>query len=230
MRKDLSKFTQKDLDNVRDAPLRDALRGLWDAVGGKPAEFAARAANEGVPVNGRRQRVRRVRMTSEQRVIPIRHTDSQGRVHQKGYLPGGNEFADVWQMPDGSWQTVVTATFYANQPDFNVDDYRPHPAAKRLMRLHSNDMGALGEGDERRIVRVRQMDNSKDGPRVVLDDHKEADVDRRIRQDAKVRKKTKTDGGMKLEVYSAAKLRRLGFRKVRVDELGRVYDRGPFQP
>ena len=230
LRKDLSKFTQKDLDNVRDAPLRDALRGLWDAVGGKPAEFAARAANEGVPVNGRRQRVRRVRMTSEQRVIPIRHTDSQGRVHQKGYLPGGNEFADVWQMPDGSWQTVVTATFYANQPDFNVDDYRPHPAAKRLMRLHSNDMGALGEGDERRIVRVRQMDNSKDGPRVVLDDHKEADVDRRIRQDAKVRKKTKTDGGMKLEVYSAAKLRRLGFRKVRVDELGRVYDRGPFQP
>ena len=38
------------------------------------------------------------------------------------------------------------------------------------------------------------------------------------------------DGGMKVEVFSAAKLRRLGFRKVSVDEIGRIGDRGPFKP
>ena len=98
------------------------------------------------------------------------------------------------------------------------------------MRLQINDTGALGEGANRRVVRVRQMDNNRSGPRIVLDDHNEANVDARIRQDAKIRTETKTDSGMKVEVFSAAKLRRLGFRKVRVDELGRVWDRGPFKP
>ena len=42
LRKDLSKFNEKDLNDVSDAPLRDALRRLWDEVGGKPADFATR--------------------------------------------------------------------------------------------------------------------------------------------------------------------------------------------
>lgn len=230
LRKDLSKFTAKDLDNVPDPALQEALRRLWNEAGGKAADFAKQAADPGVLLNGRRQQVRKVRIYSEQRVIPIKHKDSQGRLHQKGYLPGGNEFADVWRLPNGSWQTVVVSTFDANHPDFKDDDFRPHPAAKKLMRLQINDMGALGEGANRRIVRVRKMDNSKSGPRIVLDDHNESNVADRIRQDAKVRKETKTDGGMKEEVFSAAKLRRLGFRKVRVDELGQVWDRGPFKP
>ena len=184
LRKDLSKFNEKDLNDVSDAPLRDALRRLWDEVGGKPADFATRAANEGVLVNGRRQQVKRVRIVSEQRVIPIK--DRNGKAY-KGYLPGGNEFADVWQMPDKnkSWQMVVVSTFDANQPDFNIDDKRPHPAAKRLMRLQIDDMGALGEGSERRIVRVRKITNAKSGAFVVLDDHNEANVPDRVGKDMK---------------------------------------------
>ena len=162
-----------------------------------------------------------------QTVIPIK--DASGKAY-KGYLPGGNEFADIWQLPNGNWQTVVVSKFDANHPDFDPNDHRPHPAAKRLMRLQIDDMGALGLGADRRIVRVRKMDNNKSGPRIVLDDHNEANVADRIRQDAKLRKETKTDGGMKEEVFSAAKLRRLGFRKVSVDEIGRVRDRGPFKP
>ncbi len=227
LRKDLSKFTAKDLDNVPDQALQDALRRLWNETGGKATDFAERAAKGDVLVNGHRQQVRRVRIYSEQSVIPVK--DANGKVY-KGYLPGGNEFADIWRLPNGSWQTVVVTTFDANQPGFNADDTRPHPAAKRLMRLQIDDMGTLGEGANRRIVRVRQIVNNKSGPRLILDDHNEANVDARIRQDAKIRKDTKTDGGMKVEVFSAAKLRRLGFRKARVDELGRVYDRGPFKP
>ncbi len=227
LRKDLSKFTAKDLDAVPDPALRVALHRLWDEVGGKVSDFANRASETGVLVNGRRQHVRRVRIYSEEQVIPI--GDARGKAF-KGYKPGGNEFAEIWRMPDGSWQTVVVPTFYANQPGFNAAKYRPHPAAKRLMRLQIDDMGALGEGKNRRIVRVRQMDNNKNGPRIVLDDHNEANVDARRRQDARIRKETKTDGGMKVEVFSAAKLRRSGFRKIHVDDLGRVRDRGPFNP
>ena len=202
LRKDLSKFTAKDLDNVPDVALRDALRRLWSEVGGKAADFAKRAAEEGVWVNGKRQRVRRVRMYSERRVIPIK--DKSGKAY-KGYLPGGNEFADVWRMPNGSWQTVVVSTFNANQPGFDPDDFRPHPAAKRLMRIYKGDMGAVGEGENRRIVHIRHI--VQPGRLRVSDHQREAEQ----------------------QSYGAEPLRKAGFRKVRVDEIGRVFDRGPFK-
>ena len=222
-RKPLRDFkTKKHIEAVRDPALRDALNRLWDEVGGKPAEFAGHAEHEGVIVNGRRQKVRRVRVRESQRVIPIR--DADGKAY-KGYRPGGNEFADVWQMRDGSWQTVIVSTFDANQPDFDIEKFRPKttrgkqhkgkpdPSAKRLMRLQIDDMGALGEGAERRIVRVRKMS----GALVWLDEHKEANVA------ARIGKKELRD-----HKYSAKQLKEQGFRKIHVDEIGRVRDPGPF--
>ena len=207
----------KPAKGVRDLALRQALLELWDEVGGKSTEFAERASTEGVRINGRTQRVRRVRMLDQQRVISIR--DATAKPY-KGYLPGGNEFADVWRMRDGSWRTVAVPTFDANQPEFDIEMFRPSdkktgrpdPTAKRLMRLHIDDLGALGEGQSRRIVRLRKIS----GGIVWLDGHHETNVDARIR--AKELKEHK---------YSARQLQRLGFRKVGVDEIGRVLDPGP---
>ena len=227
-RKPLSAFKSlKSLEDVPDLPLRRALERLWDEVGGKSAEFASQAASRGVMVNGRIQKVRRVRVVEQQSVIPIR--DSRGNAY-KGYLPGGNEFADVWKMRDRSWKMVVVPTFDANQPDFDLEKFRPvttkgehkgkpDPTAKRLMRLQIDDMGALGEGADRRIVRVRKMSNSKSGVLVWLDNHNEANVA------ARVGKKEVRD--MK---YSAMQLQNQGFRIVRVNEIGRVHDPRPFSP
>ena len=210
----------KPTKGVRDLALRAALLKLWDEVGGRAADFAQRAASEGVVLNGRRQHVRRVRVLDQQRVLTIR--DRAGKAY-KGYLPGGNEFADVWRMRDGSWRTVAVPTFDANQPDFDIEKYRPadkksgkpDPAAKRLMRLHIDDLGAFGEGVENRIVRVRKITNAKSGVFVILDDHNEANVADRVGKDLRENR------------YSARQLQRLGFRKVGVDEIGRVLDPGP---
>ena len=84
------------------------------------------------------------------------------------------------------------------------------------MRLHKGDLGALWEGNDRRIVRVRKFSAGA----VVLDDHNETNVDKREREG-----KINRNNG-----HSAKTLLEQGFRKVRVDELGRVYDRGPFKP
>ena len=144
VRRQLSMFkNRKSLEAVRDPELRGALQNLWDEVGGKSADFAEGAAKEGVRINGHNQRVRRVRVVEQQSVIPVK--DSAGKYY-KGYLPGGNELAEVWEMPDKrkSWRMEVVSIFDANQPNFNPK--RPHPAAKRLMRLQIDDMGTLGEG------------------------------------------------------------------------------------
>ncbi|MCY3749622.1 MAG: type II CRISPR RNA-guided endonuclease Cas9 [Chloroflexi bacterium] len=213
---------EKPTKGVRDLALRVALLKLWDEVRGKTTEFAERAATEGVRINGRIQRVRRVRLLDQQRVIPIRDVTDKP---YKGYLPGGNEFADVWRLRDGSWRTVAVPTFDANQPEFDIELFRPSdkktsrpdPTAKRLMRLHIDDLGALGKEQNRRIVRLRKITNAKAGVFVVLDDHNEANVADRVGKDLRESR------------YSARQLQRLGFRKVGVDEIGRVLDPGPHE-
>ena len=234
IRKDLDKLKRTDLEPVRDSeprkgvrdlPLRAALLKLWDSVGGKAADFAEKAATEGVLLHGRRQTVRRVRVMEEQRVIRIEH--GPGKHHSKGYLSGGNKFADVWRMPGGSWRMVVVPTFEANQHDFNLNEFRPHPDAKRIMTFHIDDMGALGEGPKRRIVRVRKMWTEKSGVFVALDGHNEANVDARIREARKRRAEGLDHEDVKENKYSARQLQELGFRKIGVDEIGRVRDPGP---
>ena len=215
-RKDLSKFKRDDIDAVRDPTLQAALEELWDRVDGNTARFAQQAKDKGVRLNGRRQPVRRARVVDEQRVIPIR--DTEGRAY-KGYIRGGNEFADVWRMRNGSWRIAVIPKFDANQPGFDIEQFRPadqlgrpDPTAKRIVRLQIDDMGAFGEGEDRRIVRVRKINNrSGRAATVVLDGHAEA-------------------VSAKDEEYSASKLRKHRFRKVGVDEIGRVSDPGPWAP
>ena len=85
------------------------------------------------------------------------------------------------------------------------------------MRLQIDDMGVLGEGDNVRIVRVRKISNKRTGVLVFMDDHYEANVPKRIEKKM-----------IREQSYSANQLRQHGFRKVRVDEIGRVHDPGPF--
>ena len=231
-RKPLSAFkTRESLEDVTDIPLREGLKSLWDKVDGKLADFITRAADPGVMVNGRRQKVRRIRVEDNETIVPVRN--KLGEVY-KGYKLDGNEFADIWQMSDKSknWKIVAVPTFYANQPDFDIERFRPKtsrgkyrgkpdPAAKHLMRVYKDDLGALGEGDNRRIVRVRKFGDGY----IVLDDHNEADVDGRERLKADDPRKMKRNNG-----HSGIRLREQGFRKVHVDEIGRVRDSGPFKP
>ena len=229
VRKPLTSLKRSDLvpvpdgtptKGVRDLALRMALLKLWDEVGGRSVDFAQQAATEGVTVNGHRQFVRRVRVLDRESVIPI--TDHAGRPY-KGYKSDGNEFVLVWQMGDGSWKIIAAPTFYANQPGFNIESFRPttsrgkykgkpDPTAKLLMQLHKFDMGILGEGPERRIVQVRKFGDGY----VVLDDHNESDVDGRER-----RGEIERNNG-----HRASRLLELGFRKIRVDEIGRLLDPG----
>ena len=224
VRKSLSAFKKpRDLESVRDAELKKALQELWTTVGGRPEKFADHARTQGVLLNGSRQKVRRVRVVEEKLVVPIK--DSVGKPY-KGYVSDSNEFADVWRMRDGTWKMVAVPTFYANQPDFNIEEFRPtdksgrkDPTAKRLMRLQIDDMGALCKNDDRSIVRVRKISNSRTGVLIFLDNHNESNVPGRVRKKL-----------MKERKYSAKKLMEQRFRKVHVDEIGCVHDPGPFLP
>ena len=177
------------------------------------ALFAEYVATSGISLNGRTVKVRRVRMVEELAVVPIK--DRRTGKFYKAYKPDGNAFGDIYRLPNRRWQAVVVRRFDANQPDFDPVKFRPHPAAKRIMRLHIDDMVALEDGGQRRILRVVKMS----GQTITLADHQEAGA-------LKKRNEDKNDPFKYLE-KSANSLMAMGMRKVGVDEIGRLADPGP---
>jgi CRISPR-associated endonuclease Csn1 len=235
----------KALPDIRDRALREAVTAEWtsfqkiykpDASSDddkrkkkNPAmAFADHVANNGVKLNGKTVKVRRVRMTEELDVVIIKN--KKGRPY-KAYKPDGNAFADLYELPNGKWTAVVIRRFDANQPDFDANKFRDEhfkkmgvnekslrPLTKRIARLHIDDMVAVGEGAARRILRIVKMS----GQIITMADHFEGGA-------LKARDADKNDI-FKYFAPSASKLKDLGFRKVGVDEIGRLTDPGPRKP
>jgi CRISPR-associated endonuclease Csn1 len=225
--------TPKDLEKafgmIRDKALAKALAEAWTAFKKAPPEvksndddrrktrnpaalFAEHVARKGIALGGRIVKVRRVRMIEELNVVPIK--DRRTGKPYRAYKPDGNAFADIYELPNGRWQAAVIRRFDANQPDFDPAKFRPHPAARKVMRLHIDDLVAVDDGGRRRILRVVKMS----GQTITLADHFEAGS-------LKKRNEDKEDPFKYLE-KSASTLRAMGLRKVGVDELGRLTDPG----
>ena len=86
------------------------------------------------------------------------------------------------------------------------------------MRLHINDMVAVGEGAERRLLRVQTLS----GQTIVMVDHNQGG-------DLRKRERSK-DPEIRYEPLrrSASRVLPEGIRKVTVTPAGRILDAGPF--
>lgn len=204
--KPVEALDKKKLATVRDSALRERLQSIWEQVEeasgeGKLSErFAERARRE--------SGVRRVRVLvrfGEDSLAFIR--DNTGKVY-KAYKTDGNAYMDVWMLPNGKTMGETVSRFDAHQPSFRSMIKSRYPTAKKLMRLHINDMIAVDEGDERRILRVLKLS----GRRIEAVEH--------------------TAGGQakSASTYrkSAGQVLQAKLRKISVDILGNVQDGGPF--
>ena len=203
--KPLESLDAKKLEMIRDRALRQKLQELWESVAageGKPAEkwgrFVERARE--------RYRVRRVRvLTKSHRDSLAFIRDEAGEVY-KAYKTDGNAFMDIWLLPNGKTVGETVTRFNAHQPNFRSKVKNEYSTAKKLMRLHINDMIAVGDGDERRILRVKELS----GQRIIAVEHQ---------QGGKAKE-------MPLINKRATRVLKEGLRKVSVDVLGRVRDGG----
>ena len=127
---------------------------------------------------------------------------------------------DVWLLPSGKTTGETVSRFNAHQPDWRSRVATEHPTARKLMRLHINDMVAVGEGDERRILRVQFLS----GQMVTAVDNNEGG-----NLHARVRDKDPDTRYVPLRI-SASRVLDAGLRKVSVDVLGRVLDGGRYGP
>jgi CRISPR-associated endonuclease Csn1 len=202
----------KDVEAVRDPLLREELRKATKGKSGKEYEAALRDFSKN-PTMPCFKGVRHVRIIETLNVIPIR--DGEGQAY-KGYKGDANYCYEVWRLPDGSWKANVLTMFDAHQvqPD---GDSRPHPAAKRLFRLHKDDLvTAQFDSSLATIFRVVKFNTAGI---LYLAPHNEAGP-------LKARDASKDDP-FKYVNTSATGLRKANARQIRIDELGRVWDPGP---
>ena len=202
--------------NVRDKDLQQHLARVTRKLEGKAFEAAlvAFAAAPKLPDNSDNPYfgIRRVRLaeTLEQR-SRIEVKDESGRAF-KAYKGDSNYCYEIWRLPDGTVKPQVVTTFEAHQQEA---DRKPHPAAKRLMRIFKQDMVMLEIDGKNIIGYVPQLSLQKG---LIISPHNEANADKRNRD--------KTDI-FKFIIMGASTLIKAKARRVYVDELGSLRDPGP---
>ena len=203
--------------NIRDAHLQKHLARVIRGLDGKAfeqalADFAGAPRlpdNTDNPYFG----LRRVRM--EETLKESSRVEVRGGTGKpfKAYKGDSNHCYEVWRLPDGKIKAQVVTTFEAHQSV--VVEKKPHPAAKRLLRVFKRDMIMLERGDETLIGYVQKFSL---GPGLYIVPHTEANADARNRD--------KTDE-FKVIQMSAGPLIKAHARRVFVDEMGCLRDPGP---
>ncbi len=206
-RKSFESLTPADVPCIRDPDLRAALHAAINGLDGKALASALADFRRKGPAQFRG--VRRVRVTEPLTVIPIR--DREGRVY-KGYKGDSNYRYDIWEMPDGKWRASVVSMFDAHQPG---EQPRPHPAARRIMGLHRDDMLAIErDGSPRELVRIVKFSEKQ----FAVAPPNEGGA-------LKARDADKSDP-FKYTYPSPNTLKAWRARKVGIDEIGQVRDPG----
>jgi CRISPR-associated endonuclease Csn1 len=205
-----------DKQRIRDAALRHELQLVAGARTGNEFTHALSQFRLCHPVFAG---VRHVRVLGERpgtptlNVIPIH--DRNGRAY-KAYKGNANARFQVWRMPDGKWVGRTVSMFRDHQPGLEAP--RPHPAAKKLLDLHQNDLIAIERGSGPEIMRVVKFSESG---QVTLALHNEGGP-------LKARDATPNDvDPFKYVAPTAGGLKKLSARQVRIDPLGRIFDPGP---
>lgn len=198
--------------NIRDVDLQRHLARVTRGLDGKDFEKALLefAASRKLPdqTENPYYGIRRVRVQETLDVIPI--SDKNGNAY-KGYKPDSNSRYEVWQLPDGKLVHHVISTFNAHKAAVS----RPHPAAKRILRLFKGDLVRMEDSKfGPTIATVEKFDGNGT---IELVPHNEANASDRYR-------KNKEDLYIRLR---PASLQKAKARRVFVDEMGRMRDPGP---
>lgn len=199
---------RKRVEAIRDEKLRAAFLQDFDdaeAVGKKGLEAVQQLAAE--------KGIRSLRCFGPTQAIPIR--DKKGNIY-KGYQGDNNWGIEIYAFCEGhkkadKWEGVVISRFDANKQGFQAGTtYRPHPAARLVMRLQINDCIKIEEKGKKRIMRLQKV--GQDGQMCFAPLH-EANVAARD---------SNKDDDFKYLNKRADPLQKLNPRKVHISPTGQV--------
>ncbi len=167
----IEKFeSRKHIESIRDENLRKIFLDVF-----------INAGKEGVIDLANARGIRGLRRVERLKVIPIQN--NTGKIY-KAYQGDSNWGVEIFEYPKGHrkagrWEGVVISRYDANKANFQPGfTYRPHPAAKLIMRLQINDCIEIQENSRKMIMRLQKMNQSG---QLHFVSHNEANVDARNR-------------------------------------------------
>lgn len=197
------------IEKVRDPTLRQALVRSTAGLDGNAFEAAVLKFPRLGPLPFRG--IRRLRIAEGLQVIPIRN--GSGRAY-KGYKGDSNYRYDVWELPDGKWITEVVSMFDAHQPNWTSTIRAANPTARKVLKLHRDDMLAVERAEGIELVRVVKFSEKQ----LALAAPQEGGPLKARAANA--------DDPFNYLYPSPGTLKLWKARQVRIDELGRIADPG----
>jgi len=214
-RSPLLSVTGKDIEitsrgkNIRDKYLQKHLARLTQGLEGKAFEQALSNFSNARKLPDHSDNpyfgIRRVRLEeSLQQSARVEISNGNDKPF-KAYKGDSNHCYEIWRLPNGEMKGQVVTTFEAHKL---AHGKKPHPAAKRVLRVFKRDMVMLEKGGDQIVGYVQKLD-SVNG--LFIAPHTEANAD------ARHRNKT-----FKFIQMAASSLIKANIRRVYVDEMGRI--------
>ena len=208
-RENFLSLESEDIPKIRDENLQAELYSATQGLDKKEFQEALlRFARDHKLYKG----IRHVRVLLPRNIIEIK--DKNGKAY-KGYMGNSNYRYDVWETLDGKWNSEVVSMFDAHQPKWSSEFHKNNPTARKVLSLQQNDMVAYNDPEKGHVI-ARIVKFGQNG-QIFFAPHNEADVS--------ARDSNKNDP-FKLTVKTATGLKKMQFRQIRVDEMGRVFDPG----
>lgn len=219
-RKAFTALKEPEIARIRDRRLRDMVAAHWaeaKQAGLKIEEalqsFAATVSDRHV-ANG----IRHVRILKpEAPAYLVQVAEGEGAPY-KAYSAGANAFVDILETADGKWVGEAATVFAANQPGY-VPSWRNRGDLRFVMRVFKGDLICLTQAGEARVFVVRQLDQSNNRMKLAQNNEAGSLQDRH----------NNPDDPFRWLMASYSTLKSMNARRVRVDELGTVWNIPPQQ-
>ena len=206
-RKPFAGLNEREVERIRDPRIREELaEHLYQA------KTAGQSHKEAMTDFAARRNIRRVRLLKKEKDIIVIQ-DGNGKAY-KAYSPGDRHCVEIYELPDGKWRGEGISVFDANRKNYTPRWRSEHPAARLVMRVHKGDLLALEHEGREQVMVVRQLEPSAN--RVRLISHKETGN--------MAQRHANTDDPFRWFMPSYNRMRDAKARKVRVDELGRLWN------
>jgi len=139
---------------IRDDKLRDEFLQAFDE-----AVAVDKKGEEGVKDLAEEKGIRRLRGVGPKQAIPLKEKNGNAYKGYQGDSNWGMEIYTGHKKDPEEWEGVVISRFEANHPKFKPGmTYRPHPAARLVMRLQINDCVEIEEEGKKQYMRLQKMD------------------------------------------------------------------------
>lgn len=200
---------------IADNELRRKLESIW--IQFQQSHKTWKEFTDTITIPGRitRQGVKRIRCLENRNSLITIHNRNGHRY--KSFVSNSNARTDIFRLPSGSFDSEIIQTFDLNQTNFLPEWKENNPQARLVASLHRDDLFALGHGSDREIYRVVKLSRSNvygarvsEGGDLIKRHNDPSDPFRYLQKSVKV-------------------LLKNGFRKVKVNVLGHIFDPGPIK-